>query len=90
MGINIHYEPRHVPPHAHRASVCLDIVLSYVLFVGLVDVVLGADVHVTHQQKRDPGDRIVPVRDAIVATGLSCDVTTDLASSDAGRTEAVQ
>jgi hypothetical protein len=90
MRLNIHDEPCHVSLHVYGTFVDLHIASLNILPIRLVDVVLGADMNVSHRQQRKLRHRIIPVRYPVVPPRLIRDVCADLAASNARRAKVIK
>lgn len=87
--IDVQKQLSRVPTKIEASTVDADVARSHGNVIFRLDVVLRADVHEAKGNRGQTWDRIVVVRNAVVATRLIGDIVADLSSTDAGSAEGV-
>lgn len=83
MCINIRHQRACVPAQIEIPIVHRNVIRRHSNIVLARDVVLRADMHEAQRHGRQPRDRVVQVRDPVVAAGLAGDVVADFGAADA-------
>lgn len=90
MGQDIRDDPRSVSLLVRAPRIHTDISRPNVLPVPLIDVILRANMHKAHSSRRHAGNRVIPMRNTVVPSGLICNVVAQLGPRDARRAKGIQ